>query len=131
MRPRTRKAHEAAVFAAGNGAFEAMHEAIFRAYFVEGRDIGRIDVLVDVGVGLGLNRTALKVALDIDAHADEIAERRREAVRLGVRTAPTFIATRAGGGRAPDGGDLRMLEGFADYDTLRRFAALMGGTDTT
>src|SRR5690606_30030685 len=42
---RTRKAHEAAAYARAEGRWEAMHAALYRAYWVEGRDIGRIDVL--------------------------------------------------------------------------------------
>jgi predicted DsbA family dithiol-disulfide isomerase len=121
---RTRKAHEAAMFAAANGCFDGMHEAIFRAYLADGRDIGRIDVLVDIGVAVGLDRTALKVALDIDAHTDEIDTVRAEALRIGVTTAPTFAVNHTGDVAAGAPGDLRLLEGFADRETLRRFAAL-------
>jgi predicted DsbA family dithiol-disulfide isomerase len=100
-----------------------MHEAIFGAYLAEGRDIGRIDVLVELGVGVGLDRTALKVALDIDMHTDEIEAKRQEALRIGVRTAPTFAVAHTGGAATRASGDLRLLEGFADIEVLRRFAA--------
>ncbi|NLG63821.1 MAG: hypothetical protein GX539_16405, partial [Candidatus Cloacimonetes bacterium] len=50
---RTRKAHEAAAFAREHGAGAAMHRAIYEAYFLEQRDIGRVDVLVEIGASVG------------------------------------------------------------------------------
>jgi 2-hydroxychromene-2-carboxylate isomerase len=46
---RTRKAHEAVAYAREAGAFPAMHEAVYRAWWRHGRDIGRIDVLMEIG----------------------------------------------------------------------------------
>jgi predicted DsbA family dithiol-disulfide isomerase len=45
----TRKAHELVLHAAARGLEDAVHRALFDAVFVEGRDIGRIDVLVSLG----------------------------------------------------------------------------------
>lgn len=88
--PRSRKAHEAAAFARENGAFDAVHAAIFRAYWVEGLDVGRIDVLVEIGRGVGLDPTALKVALDLDQYTGRVEREEQEALRLGVSGVPSF-----------------------------------------
>lgn len=88
--PRTRKAHEAARFARGRGEGEAMHRAIYRAYFAEGRDIGRIDVLADIASGLGIDAMDMKMALDLDQHTDEVVAEEQEAVDLGVTGVPCF-----------------------------------------
>ncbi len=88
--PRTAKAHEAAAFARRHGAFDRLHRAIFRAYFVEGRDIGRIDELVHLAGAVGLDETELRIALDIDAFADAVAEAEQEAARSGVTGVPAF-----------------------------------------
>lgn len=104
--PWTRKAHELARFAASRGRFREVHEALFRAHFVEGRDIGRIDVLVTIGAAAGLPLTDTKVTLDVDACADHVAAAREEAARLGVHRVPTILA----GGRR--------LAGYQPYERL-------------
>jgi predicted DsbA family dithiol-disulfide isomerase len=73
VQPRSRKAHEAAKFARDRALFAEMHRALFHAFFVEGRDIGRIDVLVELGETVGLDRTELKVALDVDHLAERVS----------------------------------------------------------
>jgi predicted DsbA family dithiol-disulfide isomerase len=92
VRPRTRKAHEAAAFAAERGRLAAMRSAIFHAHFVEGRDIGRIDVLVAIGESIGLDRTELKVTLDVDRYTDEVARAEAAAIERGITGVPTFVA---------------------------------------
>ncbi|HEX6694575.1 MAG TPA: DsbA family protein [Longimicrobiales bacterium] len=107
---RTRKAHEAARFAALNGAGRAMRDAIYAAYFAEGLDIGRIDVLVGIGAGVGLDRTALKVSLDIDQQTEAVTADRAEAMALRLTAVPAFI----GRGMQP-----ARLIGLRDYEALR------------
>ncbi|HET9983047.1 MAG TPA: DsbA family protein [Longimicrobiales bacterium] len=92
VEPRSRKAHEAAAFAREKGVFPAMHDALFRAFFRDGRDIGRIDVLVELGVELGLDRTETRVVLDVDRYAPEVEAAELEAVRRGILGVPTFVA---------------------------------------
>lgn len=89
--PWTRKAHELALLAREEGRFLPVHAALFDAYWEEGRDIGRVDVLVDVGHGAGLDRTAVKAALDVDRFTDEVRTLREEAERRGVRGVPTLL----------------------------------------
>jgi predicted DsbA family dithiol-disulfide isomerase len=100
--PWTRKAHELHAFARARGVADVVRAAIFEAYFTEGRDIGRIDVLVDVAVAAGLERTESKAALDVDRHEAEVASARAEAQELGVRDVPTLWV------------DGRLVEGFPD-----------------
>ncbi len=88
--PRTRKAHELRLHAAEKGLEDPMHEALFRARFEDGADIGRVDVLVDLAVGLGLDLTETKAVLDVDRHADEVVELRRQAQARGVERTPTL-----------------------------------------
>lgn len=110
VQPRSRKAHELAKLAAKLGAFGRVHRALFRAFFVEGRDIGRIDVLVELGAEQELDRTDVKVNLDIDQWTARVEEEEREALERGVGGVPTLVA-----------GDDRLI-GLQPYQVLRAWA---------
>lgn len=90
--PRTRKAHEAVRHAASLGMAAVLQRAVYEAYFQHGADIGRIDMLVEIAAGVGMDRLALKVALDIDAHTDEIVADRELAERLEITGTPAYVA---------------------------------------
>jgi predicted DsbA family dithiol-disulfide isomerase len=89
--PWTRKAHELGLHAREKGLFEEVHEALFRALLTEGRDLGRVDVLVELGRECGLDRGETKVALDVDRHTAELLRRRKEAEAAGVQGVPTLV----------------------------------------
>jgi predicted DsbA family dithiol-disulfide isomerase len=113
---RTAKAHEAAAFAQARGVGPAMREAIFAAYFGEGRDIARIDVLVELGAALGLDPSELKVVLDVDSLSPRIRAEQDAARRAGVEGTPTVVAG--------TGDEARWLVGARPYAELR--AAILG-----
>jgi len=89
--PRTAKAHELARFAEERGMGWQMRDAVFNAYFAAGRDIGRVDLLVELAVGVGLDATEAKVVVDIDRYTDAIAADRAEAARLGIEGTPALL----------------------------------------
>lgn len=89
--PRTRKAHEAVKFAEQKGVGRAMRESVWAAYFHGGRDVGRIDVLVELGVALGLDATEMKVVLDVDSLAAAVAADEALARRLGIDAVPALV----------------------------------------
>jgi predicted DsbA family dithiol-disulfide isomerase len=114
---RTRKAHEAAAFAASRGAGPAMREALFAAHFGQGRDIGRIDVLVEIGAAAGLDASELKVVLDVDAFSARVAAEQEAGRGAGVEGVPTVVVG--------TGDEARWLVGARPYEELR--AAVLGG----
>lgn len=109
LRPRTRKAHEAVAFAQTVGSEAALRRAIFTAHFTEGRDIGRIDVLAEIAESVGLDRLAVRVALDVDAHTEEVLADEAEAQRLEIEGTPAFVA-----------GD-EVIAGYLSMDHLREW----------
>jgi len=90
--PWTRKAHELALLAREKGRFAEVHESLFRAFVLEGRDVGRVDILVALAVQSGLDATETRAALDVDRHAEAVEALREEAERLRVRGVPTLLA---------------------------------------
>jgi predicted DsbA family dithiol-disulfide isomerase len=96
VQPRSRKALEAAELARERGRFDAMHNALFRAFFEEGHDIGDVEVLLDIGGSVGLDREGLRVALDEGRYTEKVVADERLATRLGVDSVPTMFVTREG-----------------------------------
>ncbi len=68
-----------------------MVEALFRAYFTEGRDIGDRQTLLDVAAGAGLDRGRARAELDTDDGLAAIRAEEAEAHRLGVEGVPLFV----------------------------------------
>ncbi len=95
VQPRSRLAFEAAAHARDHGRGEAMHLALFRAFFEHGRDIGDLEVLVDTGVGLGLDAAALRADLVNGAYTASVHEDQRLAQSLGIRGVPMMVLRRA------------------------------------
>jgi predicted DsbA family dithiol-disulfide isomerase len=110
-RPRTRLAHEAFAFARAAGRADAMAEGLFRAHFVQGRDLGEVDTLVAVGAAAGVDEAGLRAALAARTHAAEVEEGRRLAAELGVTAVPLFWIGRYG------------VPGLVGADTLKQVIA--------
>ncbi|WP_414897745.1 DsbA family oxidoreductase [Rhodovulum sp. YEN HP10] len=69
----------------------AVVEALFQAYFIDGRDIGDGAVLADLAASAGLDGALVARLLESDADLDGIRERDAHARSRGVTGAPTFI----------------------------------------
>lgn len=89
--PNTRNAHLLIAFASRSGLGGAAAEALFTAYFEEARDIGRDEVLAEIGVAIGLDRTAVLDTLRNDTLRTSIVDLEQEAARLGISGVPFFI----------------------------------------
>jgi predicted DsbA family dithiol-disulfide isomerase len=62
--PNTLDAHRLIRLAGERGVQDAVVEALFRAYFTEGRDLGDRQTLLDVVAGAGLDRGSAEAELD-------------------------------------------------------------------
>ncbi|MFQ5538593.1 MAG: DsbA family protein [Gemmatimonadota bacterium] len=89
--PWTRKAHELVLYGSEHGLDAALRAALFRAFWKEGADIGRIDVLVALATELGLDRTEAKATLDVDRYTARVAEGARRAREMDVHRIPTLV----------------------------------------
>ena len=89
--PNTFDGHRLLWWAKGAGSQDALAEALFRAYFSEGRDLGKLDVLAEVAAEVGLSREQAWHFLQGDqGHAEVLAEE-REARRHGLNSVPFFF----------------------------------------
>ena len=65
---------------------------MFQAYFVAGKNIGNIDILVDVAEAAGLSGTKARQVLVSRGFKDTVDADWQRARRLGVTGVPTFVA---------------------------------------
>jgi len=89
--PNTLDAHRLIWFAGREGAQDAVMEAVFVAYFTQGRDIGSADVLADCAAQGGLDRAAVADFLAGDVAANEMLAADRAAREAGVNGVPSFF----------------------------------------
>ena len=113
VRPGSRKAFEAAAFARDEGRFDAMHEALFRAFFEHGRDIGDVAVLREIGAAVGLDPDRLGADLAERRHTAGVLEDERLAGVIGITGVPAMVLSRPGGG-----GQAYLLSGAVPFATL-------------
>lgn len=89
--PNTLRAHALMAAAPDEASQDALAEALFRAYFQQGRDLTDVAQLRDIARSVGLADSAIERALaDPQAH-QEIAEADQRARRAGIRGVPCFI----------------------------------------
>lgn len=91
MQPNTVQAHRLIARAADDGTQDAMVEALFRAYFLDGRNLTDDAVLAELAEGAGLDRDAAVAFLASDALTDRVADDAALAQRIGVQGVPFFI----------------------------------------
>lgn len=82
---------QAGEYAIEAGVAEAFEDRIFRAYFTEGLNIGKRDVLLDLGAEAGLDRATLGEALDSGKYAMRIKNNAMSANQKGISGVPTFL----------------------------------------
>ena len=87
-------AHEAALWADEHGDGEAFRRAVYRAYFVDGLNIGSADVLAGLADGLTLDSAKLRAALRECRYVDRVNEQFEFARSAGVTGVPAYVAGR-------------------------------------
>ena len=91
--PSSVDAHRLVRFASrqGGGLAGPVVDALFRAHFADGRDIGDARVLASVGGGVGLDQVAIRMLLAGTDMIDEVHGENLRAHRLGINGVPCFV----------------------------------------
>lgn len=89
--PNTLDAHRLIHWAGIEGVQSPVVDALMRAYWVCGRDIGDPATLADIAASAGMDRDATLRLLASDADADDIRARDADARAKGVSSVPTFL----------------------------------------
>jgi len=89
--PNTREAHRLIAWAQANGNADSLVERLFRAYFLEGRNLTDRDTLVALAADAGVDPLAARNWLGSGKGVQEIAEAEVRARDLGITGVPFFI----------------------------------------
>ena len=110
----SRLAQELATWAESEGKGDPFHEAVFRAYFVEGKNIGRVDELVILAKSVGLSEKKARSVLELRTFREAVDSDWERSHALGITGVPTFVA------------DHKATVGFQSYEELERFLKSFG-----
>ena len=89
--PNTFDAHRVVWLAGEKGVQDAVVEALFRAYFTDGRDLSDRATLATVAVEGGLDATEVDELLAGDRGAAEVRRWEQKGQRLGISGVPFFV----------------------------------------
>jgi len=105
----SRLAQELAKWTESRGKGDPYHEAVFRAYFVDGRNVGKVDELVAIARTLGLLEKEAKLVLEQRSFKEAVYSDWSRSRDLGVTGVPTFAIEKRG------------VVGFQSYEALEKF----------
>src|SRR5262249_27995734 len=89
--PNTVDTHRVIWLAGERGVQDPVVEALFLAYFTEGRDLSDRATLAEVAAGAGLDRVEVDELLASDNGLDVVRAGEEQARRLGVSGVPFFV----------------------------------------
>lgn len=84
-------AHQLLVLAERSGRRDQMLERLYRAYFSEGRHLGKLEELVDLVADVGLDGEAVRRDLLDGSALAHVRAERETAAALGVTSAPFYV----------------------------------------
>jgi predicted DsbA family dithiol-disulfide isomerase len=102
----SRLAQELAKWVESEGKGGEFHRAVFRAYFVEGRNIGKVDELVLLVKSLGLPDREARKVLKLRTFKEAVDSDWSRCHALGITAVPTFVM------------DHQAVVGFQPYEAL-------------
>jgi len=89
--PNTFLAHRLLWFSRSKDMQDVMAEALFHAYFTEGRDVGSINELISISTESGLQKSDIEDFFKTDIGSDEILREELRAKEMNIFSVPTYI----------------------------------------
>ena len=114
----SRLAQELSKWAEGKGKGDEIHDALFRAYFVDVKNIGKVEPLVEIAEQVGLPADEAADALHSRSFKDAVDDDWRRCATVGVNAVPTFLAGRY------------LVVGAQPYEELERLVQHATKSDT-
>ncbi len=113
----SRLAQELGAWAETQPGGAPIHDALFKAYFVDGENIGDVDFLVRLAESAGLDRDEARTVLEERRFKDAVDVDWEKSRTYGVTGVPTFVA-----------GDQKLV-GAHPYETLDALMRRVGATE--
>lgn len=110
----SRMAQELAKWAESKGQGDPFHEAVFRAYFVDGINIGKVNELVGLAKSIGLSEKEARSVLELRNFREAVDGDWLRSRALGITGVPTFVVGHQG------------VIGFQPYEVLDQFLKYCG-----
>ena len=110
----SRLAQELGKWAESQSLGDEFHDAAFRAYFADGKNIAQVPVLVELAESVGLDGEAARKVLEERSFDEAVDADWARARMIGVSAVPTFVMGTRG------------LVGAQPYDTIARFLETNG-----
>jgi len=104
----SRRAQELSYWAEAQGRGDAFRRAVYRAFFVAGRNIGRIEELAAIAATVGLDGAAAATVLESGSQAVAVDADWQRAHELGIRGVPAYLCNG------------RLMTGFRGYEDYLR-----------
>ena len=89
--PNTRLAHELGKWAQSMGMGDEFHLAVFRTYFGNNKDIGKISILTDIADQLGLPKNEAQKVLDTRSFKDSVDSDWAWSLKVDPDVIPSFM----------------------------------------
>ncbi len=90
----TINAHRLTHLAKKHGKQREISDALFRAHFVEGRNVDDTDTLVAISGAVGLDEAEVQTMLDSDDYTNDVQQDIHEARQFGITGVPFFVFDR-------------------------------------
>lgn len=84
-------AHQFTHLAKKHGLGDAAEEALFKAYFTDGKNVDDTGTLAELGTAIGLDADEIKQTLAANTYADAVKHDVAEAQYLGIKGVPFFV----------------------------------------
>jgi predicted DsbA family dithiol-disulfide isomerase len=110
----SRLGQELAKWAESKGKGDSFHEAVFRAYFVDGKNIGRVDELVSLAKSVDLPEKEARSVLESRTFKKAVDDDWSRSRALGITGVPTFVV------------DHQAIVGAQPYEVLDEFLKTCG-----
>ena len=87
----SRLAQELAKWAESKGKGDPFHDAVFRAYFVDGKNIGKVAELVALAKTIGLPEKEARSVLELRLFKGAVDSDWSHCSEMGITAVPTFV----------------------------------------